>query len=138
MQTQLPKKILINKIDWKALSEVAWNARENAFIYGKTKVGSACMSSDNQVFAGCNVEHIFRSHDVHAEVNAITNMVASGNTKLLAILIVAEREYFTPCGACLDWIFQFGGPECKVGFQNKKENKIKLFRAKQLMPHYPY
>jgi cytidine deaminase len=122
---------------WKKLSEAAWKCRNHAYVLGNTKVGASVMSEDGTIFVGCNIEHRFRCHDVHAEVNAITSMVAAGHTKLLAILIVAEREFFTPCGGCMDWIFQFGDPSCLVGFQQKRAGKIKIFLAKNLMPHYP-
>jgi cytidine deaminase len=106
-------------------------------VLGKTKVGAAAISEDGTIFVGCNIEHPFRCHDVHAEVNAITSMVAGGYRELLAILVVAERELFTPCGGCMDWIFQFGGPSCLVAFQSKRGAKIRTFRAEELMPYYP-
>lgn len=122
---------------WKELARVAWDCREMAYVVGTTHVGAAVLSSEGDVFVGCNVEHHFRSHDVHAEVNAITSMVASGRKRLVAMIIVAERDRFTPCGACMDWIFQFGGPSCMVGYQSKKGGEIRIFQAKDLMPHYP-
>ena len=33
-------------------------------------------------------------------------MISAGKKKLDAILVVAERDKFTPCGSCLDWIFE--------------------------------
>ena len=120
------------------MSEIAWNARENALIRGSTKVGAAAMSASSAVFPGCNIEHRFRSHDIHAEVNAIGSMVAAGQKKLSAILVVAEREEFLPCGACMDWIFEVGGSECLVGFQGKLGGEVKFYRASELMPHYPH
>ncbi|MFP5262373.1 MAG: cytidine deaminase family protein [Blastocatellia bacterium] len=122
---------------WNILAEAAWECRERAYIMGEVKVGAAVMSSNGKIFAGCNVEHVFRSHDVHAEVNAITSMVAAGHIELAGILIVAERERFTPCGSCLDWIYQFGGPQGRVGFQAKKDGPIALFRTTELIPYYP-
>ncbi len=122
---------------WSELARRAWECRERAYVLGNTKVGATVISSDGGIFAGCNVEHRFRCHDVHAEVNAITSMVASGHTRLVAMIIVAERDRFTPCGACMDWIFQFGGPSCLVGYQRTKGGEIKVFRARDLMPHYP-
>jgi cytidine deaminase len=53
------------------------------------------------------------------------------------MLVVAERELFTPCGACLDWIFQFGGPGCHVAFQAARDREPVLYTAGVLMPHYP-
>ena len=127
------------KIDdstWKKLSVSAWKYRENARILGKTMVGAAVISKGN-MFGGCNIEHKFRSHDIHAEISAISSMISSGFKQLDAIIIVSERDKFTPCGGCLDWIFEFGGPKCLVGYQTKKDGKITIFSADKLMPHYP-
>lgn len=128
-------------IDWNLLSEAAWIVRENASILGKTKVGAALLTDNNKIYTGCNVEQRYRNHDVHAEVNAITTMLSNGDKKILAILVVAERERFTPCGSCLDWIFQFGGEECLVAYQSSPSDSIikdeNLFFAHELMPYYP-
>jgi len=64
-------------------------------------------------------------------------MISSGKKELDAILVVSSRDKFTPCGGCLDWIFEFGGPKCAVGYQTKKKGKITIFQAEELMPHYP-
>ena len=130
------KKLKIEKKTWDELSNTAWKFSENARVLGKTRVGCAVLSN-GEIFGGCNIEHKFRSHDIHSEVSAISSMVSSGKKKLDAILVVSERDKFTPCGGCLDWIFEFGGPECLVGYQTKKAGKITIFQAKELMPHYP-
>ena len=123
--------------DWEAMSQEAWSCQENAIVLGKTQVGASVFSSDGKIFSGCNIEHKFRSHDIHAEVSAISSLVSSGYDKLVAILVVAHREHFTPCGGCMDWVFEMGGPDCLVGFQNKKGGNIKKYQARDLMPHYP-
>lgn len=122
---------------FEALAQAAWRVRENAHIFGRTKVGAAALSADGEIFVGCNVEHRFRSHDVHAEVNAITSMVTSGRTELIAIVVAADRERFTPCGACMDWIYQFGQASCRVGYQSEPGGKLTVFSAEELMPYYP-
>ncbi len=127
------------KIDpsiWDQLSTLAWKARENASIFGKTKVGCSLITETGAIYTGCNCEHIYRSHDIHAEVNAISNMIVNGEKKFIAILIVAERDFFTPCGSCMDWIMQHGIEECLVAFENK-ENKRVIYSSKELMPFYP-
>jgi cytidine deaminase len=121
----------------KNMSKAAWEARGHAYLFGPTKVGAAIMTSDGSVFAGSNVEHRFRSHDIHAEVNAIGSMVSAGHRDLVAVLVVAERERFTPCGACMDWIYQFGGPSCVIGFQSAVDSGIDMYTAHDLMPYYP-
>jgi len=126
-----------NQIDWGPLARAAWQARENAHTFGNTRVGAAVMDISGKIFVGCNVEHRFRSHDIHAEVNAISTMVANGKTTLVAVLVAAERSCFTPCGACMDWIFQFGGADCFVAYQSQAGGQTTVFRASDLMPHYP-
>ena len=130
-----------NNINWDLLATKAWEVRQNASIIGKTMVGAALLTETGKIYVGCNVEQRYRNHDVHAEVNAITNMITCGEKKFVAILIVAERDKFTPCGSCLDWIFQFGGEETLVAFQSSPTSVIErgknLFSAKELMPHYP-
>ncbi len=120
------------------LGELAWQVREAARVHGPTRVGAAVLTAGGETFTGCNVEHRFRSHDVHAEVNALTTMAAAGAGPAVALLIVAERERFTPCGSCVDWIFELGGPECLVGFQPRPGGLVAWLRADELMPHYPF
>jgi len=122
---------------WTELSKAAWASRENAFVLGNTKVGAALRADDGRVFSGCNVEHQFRCHDVHAEVNAIASMVAGGSNKIIAMLIVAERERFTPCGGCMDWILQFGSKNTIVAFQARRKGRFHRYSARELMPFYP-
>lgn len=124
-------------VNWEILQEKAWNVRENASILGDTKVGAALLSKNGNVYIGCNIEQTYRNKDIHAEVNAITNMITNGEYKFSAILIVSERFRFTPCGCCMDWIFQFGGEDVIVAYQNTPNGKIHEFKAKELMPYYP-
>jgi cytidine deaminase len=119
------------------LAEAAWQVRENARVVGRTKVGCAILGRDGRVFSGCNVEHRFRCHDVHAEINAITNMVSLGCEAFTAMVITAERERFLPCGGCMDWIMEFGGPDAMIGFQNARAASINFIAAHELMPRYP-
>jgi len=137
MEKQLINSGNIAKQTWDKLSEKAWFCQNKARVLGTTKVGAAALSASGSIFHGCNVEHRFRSHDIHAEVSAISSLVSSGETKLKAILVVAERENFTPCGGCMDWIYELGGPDCIVGFQNFLNGPIKKYLAKDLMPYYP-
>lgn len=127
----------MNDIFQKLLSE-AWKIREKAFVIGPTKVGCALLSQNGNIYAGCNVEHRYRSHDVHAEINAISSMIAGGDRQIVVLAIAAERNRFTPCGACLDWIFQFSDPEhCDIVCQTAPTGEITTYRLHDLMPFYP-
>ncbi|MGW9169748.1 cytidine deaminase family protein [Agromyces sp. NPDC055657] len=119
------------------LAHAAWVARDHARILGKTKVGCAARSTSGRIWLGCNVEHKYRSHDIHAEVNAIGSLVAGGDEGLETIFIAAERERFTPCGSCMDWIFELGGDSCIVAAQSSPDGQILVLSARELMPFYP-
>ena len=121
----------------EALSRAAWEARKNSRILGKTPVGCAALDEAGRVHRGCNIEHRFRSHDIHAEVAALSAVVTAGGRRLLAVLIAAERDSFTPCGACLDWVYELGGPDCVVLVQKEPEGEVVSYTAGGLMPHYP-
>ena len=115
----------------------AWAVRDMAHVIGPTRVGCVVLTTDGEMFAGCNVEHRFRCHDVHAEVNAITTMISSGGKKIRAVAIAAERERFTPCGGCMDWIMQFAADQCYVGAQSTPGGPMQSYTATDLMPFYP-
>jgi cytidine deaminase len=120
-----------------ALLEAAWRASKHAHIHNQTMVGAAVLSASGRIYAGCNVEHRFRSHDVHAEVNALTNMTSVGDGPAVAIVITSHRERFTPCGACMDWIFELGSGACIVTVQSNPTGPAATWRADELMPFYP-
>lgn len=120
------------------LSANAWRVRASAHLHGRTMVGAAALSSSGVVHVGCNVEHRFRSHDIHAETNALGSMVAAGDRRASAVLVASERDHFTPCGACLDWIFELGGAQCLVIVESSPQGERKVFTAAQLMPSYPF
>jgi cytidine deaminase len=127
----------ISEEQLRALSKAAWSVRGNARLHGPTHVGCAALSEEGRIFVGCNIEHRFRSHDIHAEVNAISSLVAGGGSKLQAILIAAERNRFTPCGSCMDWIFELGGEDCLVLSEQIPGKRGHRHLAGELMPYYP-
>ncbi|WP_411742514.1 cytidine deaminase family protein [Rhodococcus sp. IEGM 1318] len=119
------------------LANAAWQVRKNARLIGTTAVGCAVLSDSGAIWSGCNIEHQFRSHDIHAEVNAIGNMISGGEKRLRIVLIAAQRERFSPCGACLDWIFEFADPECRVIWQGQPGGPLNSKYVRELMPFYP-
>ena len=118
------------------LSTQAWDVRDRAYILGMTAVGCALMTTSGRIVVGCNVEHRFRSHDVHAEVNAISTLIAGGDKEIRYVLVVADRQRFTPCGACMDWIMQFATETCLVAFQ-PATGEPTIYSTDELMPFYP-
>lgn len=122
--------------DIDLLSETAWEYRERA-IARSTKVGAALFATNGMLFGGCNIAHPFGA-DVHAEVNVLSSMVAENAGKAEIILIAAEREFFTPCGSCVDWLITLGGPDTVVYAENEPGKVFGSWTVEQLMPFYPF
>ncbi|MFB7654931.1 MULTISPECIES: cytidine deaminase [unclassified Streptomyces] len=118
------------------LASNAWRSRRHALIYGTTSVGCAVMDESGRIYTGCNVEHRFRSHDIHAETNALGSMVAGGGEKVVALFVVSPKGW-APCGSCLDWIFELGGKDCAIFTQSELDGLIGAYRAVDLLPHFP-
>ena len=117
--------------------EQAWLAREKALPWKSgTKVGCAIYTNKGDLISGYNLEGLWMT-SIHAEVCAISKLPEYGDEQRIKVIAIAsETEHFTPCGACLDWIFQFGDTETIVAISNKnKENTI--YKLSDLMPHYP-
>ena len=122
---------------WAKLSKAAWAVRENARILEDTYVGCALLADDGKIYGGCNVEHTMRSHDFHAETNAIGNMIAGGGKKIRALIVVAKCSNLTPCGSCRDWINEFSDRDCPIGVQSSVGGKIAFHRIGDLLPSPP-
>ena len=124
---------------WEQLSTYAWDARSKAKLVKtkSTKVGASILSDNGDIFIGCNAQHKFRSHDIHAEIAVICNMFSNSNSLINKILIVSERDFLTPCGSCLDWIMRFSNEKTKVGIQSNLKGKIRIFNLDELIPYYP-
>jgi len=96
------------------LFDAALNARENAYApYSNYKVGAAVLSALGEIISGCNVENEVHPLGQCAERVAIQAMVASGETRFEALILVTENGA-TPCGACRQVMAEFGTPEAVV------------------------
>ena len=97
------------------LMALAKAASLNAYApYSKFSVGAALITTDDSIFAGCNVENASYGLSICAERNAIFKMVSAGHREVVMIAIYTPTEKPTPpCGACRQVIYEFG-PEAKV------------------------
>ena len=90
------------------LIERAVSARQNAYApYSKFKVGAAVLTTDETVYSGCNVENASYGLCICAERTAICSSVAAGDKEIVAVAVAAV-PLAMPCGACRQFIHEFG------------------------------
>lgn len=99
-----------------SLKEAALKVRENAHApYSNFKVGAAILSGSGTLYVGCNVENVAYPEGTCAEAGAIAAMVASGETELAEVYVVAQSpQPVPPCGGCRQKLAEFGARDVKV------------------------
>ncbi len=117
------------------LFETALKIMENAYApYSKFSVGAAILSSNGNIYSGCNVENISYPCGTCAEQGAISAMVAGGDAEISEILIIGKgSNLITHCGACRQRIAEFGTPETIIHLANKNGIQ-KSLPLKELLP----
>lgn len=126
------------------LIERALIQRENAYApYSNYKVGAALITSDNQIFVGCNIENSSYGATNCAERTAIFSAVNSGVRQIFAIAIVGGNSdetsplstYAYPCGICRQVIREFSNPtEVKIVIA-RSINDYKVYSLEELLPN---
>jgi cytidine deaminase len=99
-----------------ALFDAAREAQARAYApYSDFKVGAAVQGESGAIYAACNVENTAYPVGTCAEQAAIAMMVAAGERRIKAILVLGEgRTLVTPCGACRQRIREFAVPDTPV------------------------
>jgi cytidine deaminase len=119
----------------KALFDAARAAQRNAYApYSRFPVGAAIMGGGGGIFAGCNVENAAYPVGSCAEAGAIAAMVAAGETRIGAMLVLGDGdELVTPCGACRQRIREFASQATPVHVADR--NGIRTtFTLAELLP----
>ena len=101
----------MSEINWDQLHIAAVKAMETAYApYSKFPVGVAAFVSDGRIVSGCNVENASYGLGLCAECGLVSQLVASGGGRLVAILCVdGQGNYLAPCGRCRQLLFEHGG-----------------------------
>ena len=113
-------------MDYKKLSKIAIDARENAYVpYSKFKVGAAVITEDGTIYTGCNIENASYGATNCAERTAIFKAVSEGHKKIKAIAIVGDMSTNTyPCGICRQVIVEFATEDIQIILVKNEEEYI--------------
>ncbi len=98
------------------LEEAARKARDCAYApYSKFQVGAAVLTEAGNIHAGCNVENAAYPEGTCAEAGAIAAMVASGETRIVEALVIADSPMpITPCGGCRQKLAEFCAEDAPI------------------------
>jgi cytidine deaminase len=99
-----------------SLLEAATSVRLRAYApYSRFLVGAALRSVEGRLHVGCNVENVAYPEGTCAEAGAIAAMIASGDSRIAEILVIADSPEPVPCcGGCRQKIAEFADQGVKV------------------------
>ena len=119
-------------MEYKELLDIAKTARKNAYApYSKFYVGTALLTKSGKVYTGCNVENLSFGATICAERCAIAKAVSEGERDFSAIAVYAGEKFTSPCGICLQTIYEFTKD---IDIVLADRNAIKVYKLQDLMP----
>jgi cytidine deaminase len=90
-------------------------ARAHAYApYSNFPVGAALRGADGRVFAGANVENAAYPLGQCAEASAIGQMIAAGERRIAALVVIGGDQPCPPCGGCRQRLAEFAAPETPI------------------------
>ncbi|WP_025272078.1 cytidine deaminase [Haloglycomyces albus] len=104
------------RVNWNELRDEARSAMRRAYVpYSNYPVGAAGLVDDGRIVVGCNVENASYGLTLCAECGVVSQLVASGGGRLVALSCVDQNgDPLTPCGRCRQLLFEHGGGDCLV------------------------
>lgn len=101
--------------------------------YSHFFVGAALLTTEGEVYQGCNIENASYGATNCAERTAIFKAVSEGKRDFCKIAIAAkDGSTAYPCGICLQVMNEFM-PEAEVVLE--VAGQIKVFGVKELLPY---
>lgn len=121
------------------LIELAIKAKQNAYVpYSNFKVGAALLGKSGKVYTGCNVECSSYGISICAERTALVKAISEGEREFEAIAVVGgnkdELTYTSPCGACRQFLADFGKLKVILGYEENNQIEYKVFEIEELLP----
>ncbi len=122
----------------KKLVTMAREARKNAYApYSGYFVGAAVLTTDGDIYTGCNVENASYGLTNCAERTAIFKAVSEGARKLRAIAIAGPEDGNPPypCGACRQVLSEFAESGEMPVFVTTGADVYQTYQLKELLPY---
>ena len=128
------EKILIEKLIKKAIEMLNFSYAP----YSNFHVGAALLTSEGEIYTGCNIENAAYGPSNCAERTAIFKAVSEGKKEFEAMASVGGKNgkienFCQQCGVCRQVLAEF----CKKDFEivlAKSTNEYKIMTLEQLLP----
>jgi cytidine deaminase len=116
------------------LIDAALAAREKAHApFSRFLVGCAIEAADGRIVTGCNCESASYGLTICAERVAVFKALSEGVRGGVRVAVAADTaEPTPPCGACRQWLWEFGG-DMEVILANLGGEKSR-HRMRELLP----
>ncbi len=102
--------------------EFARQARENAYAPVSNFVVGAALIAGEEIFSGCNVEEGAFTSSIHAEQNALGQMITKKGKQTVSHIVVVGDDIAGnpcyPCGHCLQLLSDFTTDETQITVYN--------------------
>lgn len=90
------------------------------------------MCADGSMYGGCNIENVSFTVGTCAERVAYGKAISDGKRNFTAVAVVGSMEFTSPCGACRQYISEFGYVDVYIACPNLK--KIAVTSIEALLP----
>ncbi|MDD6812414.1 MAG: cytidine deaminase [Lachnospiraceae bacterium] len=125
----------------KLLIQKALEARQASYSpYSNYQVGAALLTSDGQIYTGCNIENAAYSPTNCAERTAFFKAVSEGKRDFEAIAVVGGpkdmeiSQYAYPCGVCRQVMMEFCKPESFQIIVAKSTEEYEVRTLQEFLP----
>ncbi|XP_033724824.1 cytidine deaminase-like [Pecten maximus] len=121
--------------DIKKMLQMSASSKKQSYSpYSKFRVGAALLCEDGTIITGCNVENASYGLSICAERTALVKAVSMGHRSFKAIAISSDLKssFIVPCGACRQFLLEFG-KNWDV-YMTKPDNTYKVMKTGELLP----
>ncbi|MFT8812571.1 cytidine deaminase [Oenococcus sp.] len=121
--------------EYDELKRIADGQLDRAYIpYSHFPVGAALLTSDGQIFAGCNIENVAFGSTMCAERTAIFSAVSAGHRQFKALVVSGRTDgAIAPCGACRQVMVEWFDKTMPI-FLTNTEGKVVKTDLEHLLP----
>ena len=102
--------------------------------YSEFRVGCALLTQSGKKYSGSNVENSSYPLSICAERTTFTKAITEGENTFDLVVIGTDVEdrFITPCGACRQFMIEFG--EATIVLVNPKTHATQCYKLSSLLP----